>query len=472
MTTFVDAVLTREVTTTNGMPALATTANSCVDLFFKIGAMRNGNIVPLFSKAFAENPSLACSIALWARDVRGGAGERKVFRDILKYLQNTPAAGDYYLSTMLIRTPEVGRWDDLLEVTEDGARELAFSMIASALQEGNALAAKWMPRKGLDAVALRQFLKMTPKQYRKTLVNLTNVVETQMCAKDWDSINFNHVPSVASSRYKKAFARHTSNYAKWVADLAKPESGAKINADAIFPHDVLKGLINYSTNYNKTELGAVVAQWNALPNYVGDNSVMAVVDVSGSMSVRVGANKNLSAIDIAVSLGLYVSDKNKGKFKDLFMTFSSTPEFVHLKGNIVSKISQMMKSNWDMSTNLEAAFEMLLATAVKGKVSVEEMPKTLLIMSDMQFNGCVATPKDKAFDMIKGQYAAAGYNMPNVVFWNLNAHDNVPVSFTEQGVALVSGFSPAILKSVLGGKSLTPYDVMMTAVDTPRYRVA
>ena len=113
MTTFVDAVLTREVTTTNGMPALATTANSCVDLFFKIGAMRNGNVIPLFSKAFAENPSLACSIALWARDVRGGAGERKVYRDILKYLQNLPCASDYYLSTMLMRTPEVGRWDDL-----------------------------------------------------------------------------------------------------------------------------------------------------------------------------------------------------------------------------------------------------------------------------------------------------------------------------------------------------------------------
>ena len=345
-------------------------------------------------------------------------------------------------------------------------------MIASALQEGNALAAKWMPRKSEDAVALRQFLKMTPKQYRKTLVNLTNVLETQMCAKDWDSINFNHVPSVASSRYKKAFSRHTSNYAKWVADLSKPESGAKINADAIFPHDVLKGMIGSYNSYNKTELAAITAQWNALPNYVGDNSVMALVDVSGSMGVKIGTNKNLSAIEIAVSLGLYVSDKNKGKFKDLFLTFTSNPEFVHLSGDIVSKISQMVRASWDMSTDLEAAFKLILNTAVKGAVPVDEMPKTLLIMSDMQFNGSVDAPNDRAFDMIKRQYADAGYNMPNVVFWNLNAHDNVPVSFTEQGVALVSGFSPAILKSVLGGKSLTPYDVMMTAVDTPRYRVA
>jgi hypothetical protein len=471
MTTFKQAVKGRKTTTTNGMAAYVSTQNACVDLFFKIGALRNGDVTPIFAAAYAENPNLACSIALWARDIRQGAGERKVFRDILKYLENTSGA-DYHLVTLLSRTPEMGRWDDLLILEDRDAKSVAHAMIKTALEEGNALAAKWMPRKGDVARELREYLKMTPKQYRKTLVNLTSVVETQMCAKEWDAINFNHVPSVASSRYRKAFSRHTPKYAEWVAALSKPESGAKVNASAIFPHDVIGRFINYySINTpDKVEQASATAQWKALPNYMQNGNILPIVDVSGSMDTRLGKS-GINILQVAVSLGLYCADKNTGKFSDTFLTFSERPELLSLQGDIFSKITQMCSSSWSMSTNLEAAFDVILKTAKGSSVPQEEMPKTLLILSDMQFN-CVSGSDVTAIQMIRKKYKNAGYELPNVVFWNLNAADSVPVSFHENGTALVSGYNPTILKSILAGAdNMTPYGIMMQTIDNPRYQV-
>ena len=475
MNTFTNAVLNQDARTENGMKTRKSTASTCVDFFFNVGAMRGKDPIPSFVSAYTEDPDVATRIALWARDVRGGAGEREVFRKILKHASKN--LSNENLQRLIDSTPELGRWDDMLVFLQDDVDEdqqaYVMEKIRVALLAGNGLCAKWMPRKGRIASKLRSTFRWSPLFYRKILVNNSTTVETQMCAKDWDNINFSHVPSVAASRYKKAFNRHTPKYKEWVEKLVKGDKTVKVNAGAIYPYDILKGVTSYDGhhfNFSKTELDAILTQWNALPNYVGNSNVLPMVDVSASMNSAVSANSTIRALDVAVSLGLYCADKNKGKFKDTFLTFSKDPELLHLKGNIIQKIQQMNSSKWDMNTNLHSAFNKILNVARKGNVPEEEMPSTVLILSDMQFDACTRYD-DTAIQMIRRKYEEAGYNVPNVVFWNLRATDNVPVKFNEQGVALVSGFSPSIMKSVLSGdmENLTPLGVMMNTIMVDRY---
>jgi hypothetical protein len=461
MNAFVNAIDNQEARTENDMKARKSTASPCVDLFYKIGAMRNQNVIPAFTAAFVSDKNVTLRIAQWARDVRGGAGERKIFRDILSHLEESDS--DAAIALMR-KVPELGRWDDLFVFKTDSMRKNAFALIEKALNEGNGLCAKWMPRKGADAVALRNFLGMTPKKYRKTLVNLTKVVETQMCAKDWNNINFSHVPSLAAARYKKAFFKNAKDaYSAYLEALKNGDPTVKVNAGAVYPYDVIKT----ARNGDREATQLVISQWNALPNYVGDANILPMVDVSGSMETPV-SGANVTAMDVALSLGLYLADKNTGDFKDCFLTFSGSPELLKLRGNIIDKMNQMESSSWDMNTNLHAAFELILKTAKANNVPGEEMPKNVLILSDMQFDLCV-THDDSAIEMIARKYENAGYNMPKVVFWNLRDAGNVPVKFDASGVALVSGFSPAIVKSILAGKEFTPEAIMMDTIMNPRY---
>jgi len=475
MNTFVSAIKNQTARTENGMVARKSTASACVDLFFKAGASRGKNITKEFTAALAENEDVAMRLALWLRDARGGAGERELFRQILVHLESYRPE---LAVKLLTKVPELGRWDDLFVFKTAALKSHAYTMLGSALREKNGLAAKWTPRKGDVAVEIRKFFGMSPKFYRKSLVEMTKVVESQMCAKEWDEINFSHVPSVAAARYKKAFFRNTPEYAKYVAELIKDPKdrtmNVKINAGAVFPYDVLKGAIgSYNKSYNSTEVGALQAQWDALENFIGDANVLPLVDVSGSMTCKaggIGSKSQTTCLDVAVSLGLYMADKNKGKFKDTFLTFSGSPELLHLKGTIVDKIKQMSSSNWGMNTDLIKAMEKILKTAKDGKVPQEEMPEMLLIMSDMQFDQC-ARFDDSAMQMIARKFEAAGYELPKIVFWNLNSKDNVPVKYDARGVALVSGFSPAIMVAVLGGdtEKFTPEAIMLKALMVPKY---
>ena len=298
-----------------------------------------------------------------------------------------------------------------------------------------------------------------------------------MCAKEWDAINFNHVPSLASARYKKAFARHTEKYKEWAAKLVstdpKVKAEVKVNAGAVYPYDVLKGV--YSLSYDKANRDHIIGQWEALPDYVGDASILPLVDVSGSMTSPAGgynSKSEVTCLDVAVSLGLYLADKNKGKFKDTFLTFSSSPQLLNLKGNVLEKAEQMVKSQWQMNTDLHKAIAKILEVAVSANVPAEEMPKTLLILSDMQFDACTRHD-DSAIEMIGRKYAEAGYTMPQVVFWNLNAADNVPGKMHQSGTALVSGFSPAIVKTILAAdlEQFTPQAMMLKAIMDPKYDI-
>jgi hypothetical protein len=472
MNTFVNAVVNQEARTENGMLARKSTANALVDLFFKAGASRGKNITKEFTAALVEDQDLALRLALWLRDARGGAGERELFRQIMVQLENTRPD---LAAKLLAKVPEVGRWDDLFVFKTQPLKAQAYTMLGDALRAKNGLAAKWTPRKGETAREIREFFGMSPKFYRKSLVEMTKVVEQSMCAKEWDEINFSHVPSVAHARYKKAFGRNTSKYAEYVTALVKGDDPkVKVNAGAVFPYDVLKGVIgSYRNKFSANELVVVQKQWEAMENFIGDANVLPLVDVSGSMGCPAGGSASKSVttcMDVAISLGLYVADKNKGKFKDTFLTFSGNPELLHLKGNIVEKCQQMSSSNWGMNTDLVKAMDKILSTAKNGNVPQEEMPEMLLIMSDMQFDQC-ARFDDTAMKMMSRKFEDAGYELPKIVFWNLNAKDNVPVKYDTRGVALVSGFSPAIMVAVLGGdtEQFTPEAIMLKALMNPRY---
>ena len=464
MTSFASAVVNQEARTNNGMKALKTSANACVDLFYAIGASRGKNIVPAFVAAYVENREVAMRIALWARDVRGGAGERQLYKDIVAYLDKHNLADALRL---LNKTPEVGRWDDLFALTSGEGEFAANTVIAKALKAGNGLCAKWMPRKGERAVQLRKFLGLSPKEYRKTLVGLTQVVETQMCAKDWDNINFSHVPSLASARYRNAFQRNTPEFAKYVESLVKGE--AKVNVGAVYPYDVVKSvLMRY--DLTQTENDFVEQQWNAMENFIGDANILPMIDVSGSMMCPAGGNASLTCLHVAISLGLYCADKNTGAFKDLFLTFSERPNIEKISGSIVQKLAQIRTADWGMNTNVLAAMDKVLNVAKQGAVSQEQMPKMLVIFSDMQFDRC-SRFDDSAMEGFKRRFEAAGYEMPKIVFWNLNGANNVPVKSNASGVALVSGFSPALMKALLSNdlEDFTPESIMLKTVMVPRY---
>jgi hypothetical protein len=456
--TFAQAVKSQMTRTENGMATYISSGKRCVDLFSSVGEYRNADITAAFVAALEEN------------------AEREFFRKILRLLETIDP---YKAIALAQRVPELGRWDDLLVFRTDICKKFAFTMIANGLQQKDRLCAKWMPRKGTEAEELRSFLRLGPKAYRKLLVSLTNVVETKMCAKQWNDIEFSHVPSVAAARYRKAFYRNAQEkFSAYVQALQNKEEGVKVNASAVFPHDVVRSLSENKYNsslLSQAELNFITAQWEALPNYVGDARVLPLVDVSGSMDSHTLGAGNLTALDVAVSLGLYLSDKNQGAFKDMFMTFTSEPQLQLLQGNIVSKYMQLVRAQWHGSTNIEKAFARILEVATTSQVPAEEMPQTLLILSDMQFDQATYVSSNaRAIDVLRAMYAQAGYAPPNVVFWNLSNAEtrslDKAVQFDESGT-MISGFSPMLLSIVLSNslESFTSESVMLAAIMKERY---
>lgn len=456
----VDALRTRDNQTENGMVTNSSTLNACVDLFFTVGAMRGQDkkrLVANFSKAFNENPLVALRTMFWARDVRGGAGERQIFKDLMVYLAENHVES---LAKNLSYVPEYGRWDDLLVLFGTKLDTQAKNLIVNALNENNGLCAKWMPRKGKEAIALERYMKLSPKQYRKMLVEKTKVVEQLMCSNQWGVVTYEHVPSVAMARYGKAFGKHDSTRFD-----AYKNGDTKVNASAVFPYDVLKTL-------QKGDQTMAVKQWDSLPNYMEGNNerVLPVCDVSGSMSSPAGKNGTVTCMDVCISLGLYISERNEGKFKDAFVTFSETPKLQYLNGKLNDRYRQLQSADWGMSTNLEAVFSLVLDQATRFNLPESEMPTTLLIMSDMEFNQATRS-RQSALDMIREKYETAGYTMPKLVFWNIQSRNagNFPVQVGDNGTALVSGFSPAILKSLLTGEDMSPIGIMNKTVNSARY---
>ncbi len=474
MTSLVNAMRTKNAVTENGMTTNSSTLSATLDLFFTIGAIRQSinsidgkqRLISKFEAARNEDALITRKLMFWARDIRGGAGEREAFRVLLRY------ASVHYtedITNNIHLIAEYGRWDDVFSLIGTPAESSAIELIVSQLKEGNGLLAKWLPRLGGKVADRKKFIAnrvrnamgLTPKEYRKMLVEMTNVVETHMCAKEFDKINYEHVPSLAMSRYSTAFSRNDAErFGEYKQALVSGE--AKINASAIYPYDVLK-------NLSRGDDGLANEQWKALPNFL-ENSVervLPICDVSGSMGVSVGGNT--TAMEVCISLGLYISERNEGAFKNAFVTFSSEPKLQYLTGDLKSRFTQLARADWGMSTDLEKTFRYILNQAIKHNVPIEEMPTCILIMSDMEFNE--ATHRhDTAFDMIRRKYEESGYELPKIVFWNLcSRHDNFPVTANDQGVALISGFSPSILKTVLSGNAMNPVQIMLDTLNQPRY---
>lgn len=472
----VDALRTKDMTTENGMATNSTTLNMCVDLFSRVGAMRtqsDTDVINLFVKAFEEDALTAMKVLFWARDIRGGAGERKIFKTIIRYLADNRTEVMAKNANLI---SEYGRWDDVFALFGTKLEEVALKMVSTALKSGDGLAAKWSPRpNGTNlknrAIAnkIMKYMGLTPKAYRKMLVAATNVVETNMCNREFSAIDYSKVPSKAMSDYARAFGRNDgARYTEYLNSVNRGE--VKINTGAVYPYNVM----NMLRNGNKTGANTM---WDNLPNYMESNNerLLPVVDVSGSMSCSASGSGSITCMDVAISLGLYISERNVGEFKDAFITFSAKPKLQYLKGNLNERYNQLHRAQWGMNTNIEAVFQLILDKAKQNNVPQSEMPTMVLILSDMQFDaatgyGRVSSWNPTAQELIRSMYENAGYEMPKLVYWNLNARNSdSPVSFNETQTALVSGFSPSLLTTLLEGKDMTPYSMMMNVIGSSRY---
>jgi hypothetical protein len=465
--------------TLNGAKAYKSTLNKCLDLFGKIAACRNDvkQAQKLFAHAYAENPETATRILFWARDIRGGQGEREVFRNLFKYLvEENGEIGAKLISLV----PVYGRWDDLLVLENTSAWETVLNAIQNQLNLDRvsykagaevSLLAKWMPSINASSKDTKRLgrkiaahLGMTEREYRKVLSNLRthiNVVEKAMCAKEWSAIDYSKVPSRAAFMYRKAFAKQdATRYAEYLSAVEKGE--AKINASTLYPYDIVEQYLYKGARNDKT----IDLQWEALPNYMEDKEFngLVVADVSGSMMGRPMA--------VSISLAMYIAERNTAQvWKNKFLTFSDRPELQSIVGSTIGKrIDNLSRAAWAMNTDLIAVFKTVLDAGVKNDVPVEEMPSKLIIVSDMQFDQCCRSNKRTNFEQIQKLYRKAGYEMPQLVFWNVNAiGGNVPIEAHDTGTCLVSGCSPSILKSVLTDSVLTPVDTMNETVYTERY---
>jgi len=462
MDNFIDAMFSNDAFTNNGAVTHSTAGNSCLDLFFIAGASRNmseENIIKLFMRAFREDKIYAVKILFWARDARGGAGEKRFFQVIMKYLaERLPEVHEQ----LAIHIPTFGYWKDVF-VTES-PNDNNLNWLATQLKENaNAnLLAKWFPRKGPWFVGMHKYLGMNAGEFRRMLVNMSNTVEQAICANMWETVQYSKVPSVAGKRYAQAFHKHDGiRYGSYITNVM--EGKEKMNASVLFPSDLVHKITAFTWDKEDNTL-AYDAMWKSLPNYMEGckERILPVCDVSGSMMGQ--------PMEVSIGLGLYISERNEGPFKDLVLTFSEKPQFHNIVGNTLSeRVVNLRSADWGMNTDLAKTFTVLLDRAVAGKVSQEDMPTKLLIISDMEFD--VACGIRTNFEYIKDLYAHCGYEMPGIVFWNVNGRPgNVPVKANTLNTALVSGYSPSIIRSVLGGDDLSPLAVMLKTIDNERYK--
>lgn len=515
-----DTLEDRMKLTENGAAGFETSKSALVDLNFAVASLRNEQeqeITTRFMKAFLEDRVLAMKWLFFLRDVRGGLGERRTFRIILRYLA-------YHYTDMICALTEIlseyGRYDDLLVLIDTPAEERVLSCIAAQLKEDAAnrengqsisLCAKWMPSINTSSAESRSLAKklqkslgFTAKQYRKLLAQLREylkITEVYMSANRWEDIDYSAVASKANVLYRNAFMRH--DVERREAFLEKAEQGeAVMHAEVLMPHDIVA---QYAPDVSDDKIKIDVIDtsleilWNNLPDTVNEaENVLCVVDGSGSMTVPIGRT-GITALHISNALGIYFAERLKGDYHNKFITFSSRPEYVDLSKcqSLQEKLQLAFLCDDCSNTNLEATFDLILETAVKGRLKQEELPGTVLIISDMEFDAAVPEVltgfdystwdaltkamrkgkvfeednRDTLFETIRKKYQKHGYILPRLVFWNVNGRTGViPIRENEQGVALVSGFSTHICQMVLS-QELSPYKALVKVLNNPRYKV-
>lgn len=454
--------------TTNGDKAYKSTGDAVLDFYYFSGAARTVDeetIRAKFRAAIDDNADWAVRALLYARDIREGLGERRLTRILLKLIASEY---DTVAKRIIPKIVDLGRWDDLLSMLDGDSevRNLVFSTIDDALHSDNpGLVAKWMPRKGKEAARIRGYLQLSEKDWRKLLSSKTEVVESKMCAKDWTSIDYSSVPSVASGRYAKAFGRHDQEgYSSYLQSVTsgkvneKTGKVEKINTEALYPYSV----------YGMPRDTAQEA-WDNLKDFVGEHSFLPILDTSGSMT-WFKATGNLDGLDIGASLTVYLTERNKSVFKGLALSFTDNAQWFKddSSKHIHDRLRNIRTAQVHGSTNLDAAMQAILDLAKTNKVSQADLPDFLIVLSDMQFNGGMHSSKPASKRVVKA-FEDAGYKAPNIIWWNLNsAYGTVPVKSDANGMILSSGFSAASMKNILSGE-VTPLKVMLHTLMNDRY---
>ena len=477
--------------TWNGADCLATTLNSCLDMFGRSGAMRQASTADkqnLFRKAFEENSDIAMKLLFYTRDIRGGYGERDTFTDMLKWLANKhPESVEKNLWAIL----EYGRAKDLYALIGTKSENAMWAFMKNQFEldlvnmEANksvSLLAKWIATPDASSQNTRALGKKTAEMlgynyknmsaYKKKLRALRkylDIPEAKMATGKWAEIEYSKLASQCLIKHRCAFARNdTERYSTFIDKASNGE--VKMNTASMTPCDIVRDVRN---NYTSD----LDVMWSNLEDYCEGNALI-MCDTSGSMTC--GSHNQILPIDVAIALSMYFAERNKGDLKNIFMTFESNPHLVQIDGcDLRQKYHNIMQAPWDGSTNLEAAFDKLLNICKKHNISQEDMPDALVIISDMQINGgwgygvvsgIDSDNKITFYDAMSKKYEAAGYRLPQVIFWNVNAANATFHAAADQaGVALVSGYSPAVFKTVMQSIGKTPIEVMMEIVNSERY---
>jgi len=477
----------RKTFTENGAVAFATSGKELLDFNFATTALRkmsDEEIATEYTKVYFEDPLIAVQYLFWLRDCRGGNGERKIFRVCFKWLaENKPEIAKATIKFI----PEFGRWDDLYCVAGTNLFDSALDIISKQIAEdvencmngkNISLAAKWLKSENASsketcnlARKTMEYMRLSPRAYRRTLSKLRehlDVVERKMTAKKWDEIDYEKVSSQANLKYSNAFLRNDKERRSgYLESLKKGE--AKINASVLQPHEIVA---KYNLYYQRKRScdEALEQLWLALPNIMVENCLVCR-DGSGSMT---WGTSNVRPLDIATSLAIYTSEHNSGFWRNKYITFGARPQIVDLSNCkfLQDKLELSYKYADCSNTDIEATMMLVLNTAIMNRCTQEDMPKSILIISDMQFDHSYSGRVDKAlFEEIGEAYTAAGYMMPRLVFWNVNeqmSRQNIPLQQNKLGVVLMSGYSTQLLKMAMSGE-VDPYKVLLEAINSDRY---
>lgn len=462
--------------TENGAVSNLTTNSALLDLFSQIGAMRTGggagNRIAQFNRAVSEDNLLAMKILFHARDVRGGSQERETFRIFFKNLVTT---NPNLVAKNLHLVPEFGRWDDLWCLLDTQFKNQVIDLIKSQLvndakSEKPSLLAKWLPSENTSSSATRKLasvirisLNLSPRDYRKVLSDLRskiNIVEKMMSTNKWENINYEHVPSKAAMKYRKAFGKHDQErYGAYITAVINGEK--KIKAGTLFPYEIVGKFLQSAKDDPTAE-----ALWKNLPNYFGDNSddSLVVADVSGSMCGI--------PMQVSISLAMYIAERNKGVWNNKFITFSTNPVFNMLNGKTLrERVFNLHRADWHQSTNIERVFDLILKTAQDNNLKNNEIVKRIFIISDMEFNAASGGANHSTlFRVISDKYKSAGYTLPTLVFWNVrSAREQFPMSLDDTNFQMVSGCSPSILQYMFTNVRESAYEKMLTVLNSERY---
>ena len=489
--------------TENGAIGYRTTGKSLLDINFAVASLRSASeqdIIRRFTNAFMEDSILAVKWLFFARDVRGGLGERRLFREAFKVIEdNMPEK----VPALIHLIPEYGRFDDMWPLLDTRFRQEVVSYVSMMLSSDMtnctlgkpiSLLAKWLPSANASsaqtihyAKLLREGLCMSEKNYRQMLSRLRrylDVVEVKMSDKRWGDINYETVPSRANVIYNSAFLRNDEERRREF--LSKLEKGeAKINSSVLYPHDIVHMYCSASGwGYSlKSYDPAIEAMWKGLPDMVKDcGNTIVVADGSGSMNVSVGSS-GVRAIEVANALAIYFAEHSSGEFRDKYITFSEHPQLVDFSRakSLRDKLTVAFHHCEVANTNVEAVFELILNTALNNKMKQEDIPANILIISDMEFDGCAVMNGPSGyygrrmadanlFKQIDRKYRQHGYKLPRLVFWNVNSRTGtIPVRENDMGVALVSGFSVNICKMVMSGQT-DPFLCLLETLNVERYQ--